>query len=450
MKMKKKEIGLVICFTSLCLASTFAQKVTIDAEFRPRAEVRDGFSQPLVSGPNVKNNRASGFILQRTRLGFNYESNSLDARVVVQDSRTFGQVDAKGGQMKADTSNVLGVYEAWADVLILPGTSFKIGRQGLQFEDGHLFSLSAWSNTGYAHDMGQLKFSIPGLDAQVGYAFNNKSAYNYDSIYNVTKMYKQLAFFHATKSIVKGLNISLLGVDEGFQNKNSTAASTSSSSTDLNLYHRYTAGGTLGLKHDSLPIGFLFTGYYQFGKSTPTVNLNAYLLALKANYNILNNLSAIAGVDYYSGSKTDLYGGKQNTFQKLPYASNHNFDGIMEYWATLPKGGLIDYSAGLSYAVNKKLSADATYYANFLARNMQVTNSITKQKVDVPNNIGSEIDFVLNYKMSEETAVQLGWCTYFVTNGTKLLKSSNTDVSYKFPQYAYVMLTIKPKFLVSK
>ncbi|MDR3704470.1 MAG: hypothetical protein P4L28_01005 [Paludibacteraceae bacterium] len=450
MKMKKKEIGLVICFTSLCLTTTFAQKVTIDAEFRPRAEVRDGFNQPLVSDYGTSNNRAAGLILQRTRLGLSYESNSLDAKIVLQDSRTFGEIDTKGGQIKADTTNVLGIYEAWAQVLVLPGTSFKIGRQGLQFEDGRLFSLSSWSNTGYAHDMGQLKFSIPSFDAQVGYAFNNKNTYNYDSIYNIAKMYKQLAFLHVSKSIVNGLDVSGLFVDEGFQQNSSKSASTSSSSTNLNLYHRYTTGGTVNFKNDSLPFNLLFTGYYQFGNSAQGVDLSAYLLALKANYNIFSKLSINAGVDYYSGSSSTIDATKQNTFQKLPYASNHNFDGFMEYWATIPTGGLIDYSAGLSYAFTKTLSLDGTYYLNYLAKDMQVTNSVTKVKQDVPNNIGSEVDLVLNYKMSEETAVQLGWCTYFATDGTKLLKNKNTEVGYKLPQYAYVMLTIKPKFLVSK
>jgi hypothetical protein len=449
MKMKMKEIGLVICFTSLCLASTSAQKVTIDAEFRPRAEYGQGFKSPLKEDYN-----ASGIILQRTRLGASYETNWLNTRITLQDSRTFGEVDTK--QPTSATTGSVSVFEAWADLLVLPGTSFKIGRQGLQFEDGRLFSLSSWSNTGISHDLAQLMYSMPGLSAELGYAYNNKTAIYSDTLaYNSSSvtMYKQLAFLHLTKSITNSLNFTLLGVDEGFQTQKST--------TELLLNHRYTTGGTVSLKNDSLPFGFLFTGYYQFGKgfysdkniakSTSTVkDLNAFLLAIKANYDITKKIGVNAGIDYFSGSKSDIDTLKTNTFNKLPYCGNHTFDGGMEYWSTIPSGGLINYSAGLTYKFNDKLNVAGTYLINFLARDMKIKNAATKQTEFVQNNLGSEVDLILNYKFSPETAVQLGWSTYFVTNGTKLLKYKDTSASMQFPMYAYLMLTIKPKFFTSK
>jgi hypothetical protein len=63
--------------------------------------------------------------------------------------------------------------------------------------------------------------------------------------YSVSKMYKQLAFLHLTKTLTTGLDLSLLGVDEGFQ----------TSKTNLDLYHRYTMGGTVTLKKKELPFG---------------------------------------------------------------------------------------------------------------------------------------------------------------------------------------------------
>jgi hypothetical protein len=67
-------------------------------------------------------------------------------------------------------------------------------------------------------------------------------------------------------------------------------------------------------------------------------------------------------------------------------------------------------------------------------------------KVGVEKNIGSELDMVLNYKFSAEAAIQFAWCTYFVNDGTEMLKFKSTAVETKFPQYAYVMFTIKPNF----
>jgi hypothetical protein len=242
-------------------------------------------------------------------------------------------------------------------------------------------------------------------------------------------MYKQLAFLHLTKTLVNGLDLSILGVDEGFMK----------SKSDLDLYHRYTTGGTLQLKKDQLPVGIFATGYYQFGKSASTVDLGAYLLAMKATYTFSDKIGSVIGADYYSGSGSTILATKTNTFNKLPYGVNHSFNGYMEYWGTLPKGGLINYFGGATLKLNKRLSSDITFYAFKLAKNMKSGAS------DVKKNIGSELDLVLNYKFSAETAVQLGWCTYFVTDGTKMLKYKSTTIDTKFPQYAYLMLTIKPQ-----
>jgi hypothetical protein len=420
--MEKKFFGCLL----ICLLSGFFPakgQTTIDAEFRPRTEFRQGFSQPLLDGTKP------GFLTtQRTRLNFNYKGGIVSGKITLQDARIFGETDTK--QPATATTGSVGVYEAWAEMLLYSGTSLKIGRQGVQFEDGRLFSLSPWSTTGNAHDLAQLRYVAPGIDIQLGYAFNNQKAYNADtSFYSVSKMYKELEFLHITKTLATGLDVSILGVDEAFMK----------SKADRSLYHRYTTGGTLLLKNDQKPLGFLATAYYQFGKSAPTVDLDAYLLAIKGTYAFNKKVTGLLGGDYYSGSGATLAATKTNTFNKLPYGVNHSFNGYMEYWATLPKGGLINYFGGATLKLNSRLSSDITYYGFKLAKGMK------SGTVDVDKNIGSELDLVLNYKFSAETAVQFGWCTYFETDGTKLLKYKSTTIDTRFPQYAYVMLTIKPQ-----
>ena len=420
-----KRIYALPCLILVLIFSyteSFGQ-TTIDAEIRPRSEYRRGFNQPLIDTL-----KSAGLTLQRTRLNFNYTSGLLNARVVLQDARVFGETDTK--QPSTASTGSIGVYEAWAELLIWSGTSFKIGRQGVQFEDGRLFSLSPWSNTGNSHDMGQLSYSAAGFDLQLGYAYNNQKACNADtSYYSVSKMYKQLAFLHLTKTVTKGVDLSLLGVDESFMN----------SKKDLDLYHRYTTGGTLLLKRDKLPLGLFATGYYQFGESAPGVDLDAYLLALKATYTFSDQIGGVAGVDCYSGSESTLASTKTNTFNKLPYGVNHSFNGYMEYWASLPKGGLVNYFGGLNLKLSKKFSSDITFYSFKLAKDMK-SGATAIQK-----NLGSELDIAFNYKLSPETAIQFAWCGYFVTDGTRMLKYKSTNIETKFPQYAYVMLTIKPQ-----
>jgi len=398
-------------------------QVTIDAEFRPRSEFRGGFNQPLAD--TLK----SSFVnQQRTRLNFNYNGGILDARIILQDARVFGETDTK--QPATATTGSIGIYEAWTELLLFSGTSFKIGRQGVQFEDGRLFSLSPWSNTGNAHDLIQLAYTKGGFSGQLGYAYNNQKALNADTTYyTVSKMYKQLAFLHLTKTIVPGLDLSLLGVDEGFV----------TSKTNLDFYHRYTVGGTVTLKKDKVPFTAFFTGYYQTGKSAATVDLSAFLLALKANYAFTEKLGAIAGLDYLSGSESTIEATKTNTFNKLPYGVNHSFNGYMEYWGTLPKGGLINYFGGATAKINNRLSTDITYYGFLLDKPMTVSST------EVKGSIGSELDVVFNYKLSAATAIQFAWCGYFANDNTNLLKFKKAEVSTKFPQFAYLMFTIKPQ-----
>lgn len=422
--MKKTYILLFVELISILTFSESFGQTNIDAEFRPRSEFRQGFSQPL---PDTL--KSAFVIMQRTRLNFNYKNSNLSARLVLQDSRVFGETGIR--QPASATTGSIGLYEGWAELLLFSGSSFKIGRQGVQFEDGRLFSLAPWSNTGNSHDLAQIRYSATGLDAQLGFAFNNQKALNADSShYNVSQMYKQLAFLHITKTIASGLDLSLLGVDEGFM----------TSKENLDLYHRYTTGGTILFKKDKQPLSIFFTGYYQFGKSAPAVSLNAFLLAIKANFRFTEEVGGLAGIDYYSGSESALPSTKTNTFNKLPYGVNHAFNGYMEYWAGLPKGGLVNYFGGVNLNLNKKLSSEITYFGFRLANDMKIGTT------QVQKNIGSELDIALNYKFSPEIAIQLAWCTYIVTKGTEMLKFKSTNVQSKFPQYAYLMLTIRPRF----
>lgn len=407
---------LLLTFGSAPFAS-YGQ-VAIDAEFRPRTELRSGFNQPLVDSL-----KPSFVTQQRTRLNFNYASGTLNARITLQDARVFGETDTKGA-----STGSLGVYEAWAEMLLLNGKSFKVGRQGVHFEDGRMFSLSPWSNTGNSHDLMQLLYKRDGLNVQLGYAYNNQKVLNADTAYySVSKMYRQLAFLHLTKTLVPGVDVSLLGVDEGFV----------TSKTNLDLYHRYSLGGTFLLKKKGLPFGCFATAYYQTGKSAATVDLSAYLLAVKANYELNETFGIIAGLDYLSGSEASIEATKTHTFNKLPYGVNHSFNGYMEYWAALPKGGLINYLGGVTAKFNKRFSTDVTYYGFLLDKPMTVAST------EVKGGIGSELDVVCNYKLTAATTIQFAWCGYLVNDNTRMLKMKKLDVDTKFPQFAYVMFTVK-------
>ena len=111
MKMKRIYALLSICFFAVLSFTDALGQTTIDAEFRPRTEFRQGFSQPLLDGTKP------GFLTtQRTRLGFAYKGGVVSTKITLQDVRLFGETDTK--QPATATTGSIGVYEAWAEMLL--------------------------------------------------------------------------------------------------------------------------------------------------------------------------------------------------------------------------------------------------------------------------------------------------------------------------------------------
>jgi len=60
--------------------------------------------------------------------------------------------------------------------------------------------------------------------------------------------------------------------------------------------------------------------------------------------------------------------------------------------------------------------------------------------------LGSELDLTLNWKISPVAALQAGYSFFAATPTLEAVKGvSGTDL--KFPQFFYLMVTVKPSFL---
>jgi hypothetical protein len=433
----------LLCSLVLSVAA-FAQTVAIDAEYRPRAEVRQGFKKPLVDTLDY-----NAVILQRTRLNADYKSNSLNAHLTLQDARIWGQSDTKS------SSPQISVYEAWVEMLLTSGLSLEAGRQSLKYDDQRLLAASNWSNTGNAHDALLLKYKDSFLQAHAGFAYNNTNDTNFTYKYNVSGMYQTMGFIWLSKEILSGLNLSVIGIGEGLPRSmvstGTLKVKTAKDSSSTMTFGRFTYGGNLVYQNDASLFGGTLTGYVQSGKDAKMGTLSAYFFAAKGTAKILDELSVAAGLDYYSGtSNTDTVGVGTTisyTFNKL-YGTNHSFNGSMEYWTTLPSGGLFDYYAGTTYKFNKDFSMDLTGHLFSLAQSMYTPNKVGASYMLLDQkNLGSELDLTVNYQWSKEVAIQGGYSRYFTTSTTTLYTSITTS-TYS-PQWAYVMLTVKPTFFKS-
>ena len=420
--MYKKAFYLVVClFLFLIQDFAYAQTIVVDGEIRTRGEYRSGFQSPLADTLH-----SAAVQLLRTRLNIAYSSDKIKAKMILQDSRVYGQTGIN------NTNNSLGLYEAWGAYLFSPEFSATLGRQSLEYDDKRIFSAANWSNTGNAHDLLLLKYeSAAGIKAHFGSAWNNGGDVLHESAYTVSRSYKIMNYIWLANRFGK-FDVSALWLNDGFQR---------GTTNDLvnKLSYRNTVGANLSLKEKAIPYSFYASAYYQFGHNPINKSLRGYLLSLENQYTITNKWSVTLGADYLSGSKSNSASDKDRTFSKL-YGANHSFNGSIEYWATLTAQGLFDLYGGITFKPNSKFNIDATFHKFSLAQELSSTDN---------KNIGSELDITANYTINPEITIQGGWSAYFITNQTKIVKNL-AGIDTKFPNWAYVMISFKPTFLYKK
>jgi len=432
----KKVLSIILLAIVLFPQLIAAQTVAIEGEVRPRVEYRDGFSKPLLPA-----NDPGVCAIQRTRLNLSFTSGIFNSQITLQDSRTYGQTP-NAWDVSSSAIATTGLYEAWAEMVLIPGGSFKIGKQVLKYDDSRLFSGSDWSNTGTTHDAALFKYSINDFQAHLAFVYNNNAAISSESYYTPKSNYRYLGLLWFSKDLFSGLNLTGIAVDEGVQDTIGTKNNTANY-LKTKMYHAYTLGGNLKYTGVDVPITATLTAYFQTGKNSTGSTLAGDMLSAKASYKFTNIISASLAADYLSGdvNSTD---GIQSNFKKL-YGSDHSFNGSLEYWKTPLTQGLLDYYAGVTAKVDKNLTLEGSYHifnSEYAGKN--------KKGIAFGKDLGSEIDITVSYKLNAWTTIQGGWSTYFTNNNTFIAKdmmNSTTVPTIRTPQWAYLMFTIKPKFL---
>jgi hypothetical protein len=432
---------MLLGFLFLCLSigkSTKAQTISIDAEYRPRTEFRQGLKKPLT---DIQ--KDAYVVLQRTRLNTDYKSNSLNARLSLQDARIWGQSDLKS------TAPQISVFEAWFDLLLTSGISIEAGRQAFQYDDQRLFGAGVWSNTGNSHDAILLKYKDASTQTHFAAAYNNTTDALSSYKYNVSGMYQSMGFLWFSQKLTNELSLTAIGITEALPRSMVTSgafkAKTSSDSSSTVTYGRFTYGGNLIYKDDQSIINGSITAYGQTGRDNKMGDLSACLLAAQGIIKLSDNFSASLGFDYLSGTSFEdtLTVGtrKSYSFNKL-YGTNHKFNGSMEYWASAPSGGLVDYYLEGNYSYDKDISFNLSLHKFSLAKEMFAGKTLINDK-----NLGGEVDLSIAYQWSKDINIQLGYSLYFKTNSTLLINSISGNT--KTPIWGFCMLTVKPSLYKS-
>ncbi|MBC8054020.1 MAG: alginate export family protein [Sphingobacteriaceae bacterium] len=480
-------------------------QMSLSGQLRPRAEYREGFANLV---PTTV--RPAGFVSQRTRLIFGYKWDRLSFGATVQDVRVWGQ-DAS--TISPADGNRLMLHEGWADIVLankadttikfklIDNLSFKIGRQELIYDDARLIGNLDWLQQGRRFDMALLKAVHHGWQVDVGYAFNqnaenfteiqyipgNVPAYikdtngqlvptpagmvpltvgggaNANSAEGGAPAYSNPANSNAGNQnyksflslyIAKKLNqtkVSFLFFKDNFGQYTKKSVATTGTGVVWGRFFdkratndRYTLGGMISPVFGNAS-GFgkiaVQGGYYQqLGEDRDGNSLNAYHLTTSATYS-KGKFSVGPGFDILSGNSRSTPSTESKRFDPL-YGTPHKFWGFMDFFYAptgSPAAGLKNYYVKSKFTANTfSVTADFHRFDAY-----HTTSSGTKH-------YAHEIDLVTSYTLNKFTTIDLGYSRAFATQNLASAKGVTVASADKSPDFAYLMINIKPDFLYTK
>ncbi|TBN06807.1 hypothetical protein EYD45_02670 [Hyunsoonleella flava] len=419
-------IGLMALIVQLAQA-----QFTLDGQFRPRAEYRNGFQTLIPDGADA------GFAINtRARLNAGYQTEAFKVYLSIQDLLVWGE---NPQIIPVDANNSFAIFEAWADLKLGGNWSAKIGRQVLSYDDQRFFGGLDWAQQGRNHDLAMIQYKGDFI-LDLGFAFNQDLDNNGGPLFGFQNVgtgypnnnpfqYKTMQHLYAKKAW-DGFAASLLLVNYGHQ-----AFDTNSDPDGVNSL--FTAGTHLTYKKGAFGAAanaFIQTGEF-FNGSTDVGG--AYLLGLDLTYKTSDKVTLGAGVELISGddaSTTD----KTEAF--IPtFGTNHKFNGFMDYFYVgnhINTIGLFD----VHVSANFKLSDTSSLMAKVL------NFSGDQELPSGEKSLGTEIDMVYSKKF-KGYALKIGYSHLFAADGMYELKGVAESAAKDTQNWAWAMLIIKPKFL---
>jgi hypothetical protein len=414
----------------LLLSIQFANaQFTLDGQFKPRTEYRNGFGSiiPDAADPGYA-------VSTRIRLNTGYTFDSYQFYVSLQDVLVWGE----NRQILPDDQNdSFAVFEAWANITLGKGWSTKLGRQVLSYDDQRIFGGLDWAQQARNHDAGLLKYKSEKFMMDIGLAFSQDfdnptgfqsvgTAYNTSGFFT----YKTMQYAYL-KQQWANLSASFLLLNNGFQNfTGDTDTRTADGVSNLQ-----TLGTHLNYKKGSF--GAALNAFIQTGERQGQVDVKgAYLLGLDLNYKVTPKIGFGIGLEVISGN--DGEAGETGAFFPL-YGTNHKFNGFMDYFYVGNHAnsiGLFDVHASAKFTLGKSSSLL-----------VKVLNFSGEQELPSgEKSLGTEVDLVFAKKF-KGYGLAIGYSQMFASDGMYELKGVTEADAADIQNWAWVQLTIKPKFL---
>ena len=415
--MKTLLIVLFVCVSSFASAQQF----DLSAEFRPRFEYRHGYKTLMPDSED-----AATFVSQRTRLNFKYGSEKLNAFLSFQNVRVWGDVST----LSSSDKNGIAIHEAWAQAILSPQFSLKIGRQEIVYDDQRMFGNVNWEQQARSHDAFIASYTPNAKNRlDFGLALNENAETLFDANYTVNN-YKafQYIWYHTN---IDNASLSFLMLNNGLAFDDNGEQKVDYNQT---IGSRFTYGKSKLNADASL--------YFQTGKIANT-SLSAYNLAANINYKLSDRIKAGLGIEYLSGTDMNSTSNKLKSFTPW-FGTNHKFNGWMDYFYVGNHSnsvGLIDINANFKYEKDKFFVIVAPHIFSSAA------NVVDGFNEKMSNNLGTEIDLVFGYKIANNINLQIGYSQMFASKTMEVLKGGNSSATNN---WAWVMFVFKPKLFSSK
>ena len=408
-----KTVCITLASIFILMPTLLSAQLTLEGEFRPRTEYRDGYRQLRTPATEP-----AFFTSQRTRLSMDYESSNYQIHVEGQDVRVWGEVP----QLQDNPS--LNIHEAWARVDVSKSVELKLGRQELIYGTQRLLGSVNWTQQARSHDalVAQYNDEERNFSLDIGAAYNQQSENLLGNTYQLNN-YKVLSYIWLDKQF-GALDFSALFLTDGFEPQ-----------PDVTNF-RYTYGTQLSYSNEPWKISG--TAYFQNGDDRTRRNISAHLFAAQASYS-WEKLQIKGGYDYLSGGEVGDANPERNTFSTL-YATNHKFYGHMDYFLSIPNdtqgGGLRDIYIGAEYQLNSNTHINLTYH-NFALANEIRSPQNASQTLD--KDLGSEFDLSFSYRFTGDVTFRSGYSLLTPTSSLDQLQLRN---GHELQHWGWAMLQI--------
>lgn len=432
-------VRLLTLSLSLCLSAVaYGQRVdsvkrqlNIDLEILGQGETRNG-GFPTNSEKTADN---SNFVVGRTRLIANYAQRGLDAKVIGQNSAVWGMKDNANFKL----------YEAWARLSTKFGLFAQIGRIALAYDDERIIGPNDWATFAMSHDALRLGFENKQHKAHLILAYNQNGEVVTDggSYYSDgAQLYKtmQTLWYHFDVPSFP-LGISVLAMNIGMQS--------GTKGKDEHVEWQQMVGGyaKFAPRHFSFEASY----YRQMGKEEHGLELQAWMLALKAHFMPSDFYGLYAGYDYLSGDENFAVPAQGviglTRHEKLKgfspvYGSHVKFYGAMDYFYFSSQYGSFTPGLQNAYAGGyvrpfKGFQVGAAYHYMAMATKLQ----------DMNMTLGHEIELSASYKFSKDVQLMAG---YSYMTGTKTMERLKRASDSGKLRWGWLALVVSPRIFTSK